>query len=142
MTTTRETILAACQRHYNAHRDDCSAYVRAVSADLGYPLSGNADAIVTHLSSNWTRLTREEAIAAVERGQFVIVGLRSGDHDPPRNNGHVAVVVHGPLYHDKYPPVWGGSIGSAQSRGNKTVGEIWRRTDRNDVLYFTPRAAQ
>lgn len=136
MPTTKETILAACKKHFDAHRDDCSGFLRAVAGELGYPLSGNADAIVDHLAGSWRVLTREQAIAAVERGELVIVGLKAADHDPPRNHGHVGVVVPGPLYHDLYPRMWCGSIGSAQSQGDKSVGEVWRRTDRNNVHYY------
>lgn len=138
MPTTRETILAACRKHFPAHRDDCSGFLRAVAGELGYPLTGIADQIMDHLAANWTSLTREQAIAAADRGELVVVGLKSGDHDPPRNHGHVAVVVPGPLYHDLYPPVWCGSLGGAASNGNKTVGEVWRRSDRNNVHYYRP----
>jgi hypothetical protein len=142
MPITRETILAACRRYYSAHRDDCAAFLRAVAADLGFSLTGNADALVAELSRSWTRLTREQAIAAAEAGQFVVVGLRSRDFNPPGNHGHVGVVVPGPLRHGLYPPVWCGSIGHVPSSGNLSVSGIWRVADRNRVLYFTPRAPE
>jgi hypothetical protein len=54
----------------------------------------------------------------------------------PGWNGHVAIVVSGELYKQKYPVVWGGSIASAQSKGSKTVGEVWNRADRDNVAYY------
>lgn len=136
--TTKESIVAACRTQYDLHSDDCSGFLRAVAADLGYPLSGNANTLVDYFDRSWTTLTRAEAIAAARQGVFVVAGLKGSDHNPPRNHGHVVVVVDGPLYHNKYPLVWGGSIGSAQSPGTKSVGEVWNRTDRDAVRYYRP----
>lgn len=135
---TKEDIVAACRKHYPAFSGDCSAFVRAVTAELGHPLSGNANGIMRELasSSSWEAIDRATAVEAVKTGALVIAGLSAGAHNPPRNNGHVVVVVDGPLYRNTYPLCWGGSIGSAQSRGNKSVGEVWNRTDRDNVLYY------
>jgi len=51
-------------------------------------------------------------------------------------NGHVAIVVDGPLYKGKYPICWGGSIGGAQSQGDKSTGEVWNRADRDSAVYY------
>lgn len=138
MPITKETILAACTRHYAAHSDNCSGFVNAVTTELGHPLTGNANSQMNALagSSAWESITRETAVEAVKGDALVIAGLKSGDHNPPRNNGHIVVVVDGTLYRGIYPIVWGGSIGNAQSRGTKSVGEVWNRTDRDNVLYY------
>jgi len=135
---TKEDIVAACTKHYPAYSGDCSAFVRAVTQELGHPVDGNANGIMRQLSTStaWEAIDRAAAVEAVKTGTLVIVGLRSGDHNPPRNNGHVAIVVDGTLYRGIYPMVWGGSIGNAQSRGTKSVGEVWNRTDRDSVLYY------
>lgn len=136
---TNEQIVAACRKHYTAFSNDCSGFVRAVTAELGHPVSGNANGIMNELAnstSTWQPITREAAVEAVKAGALVIAGLKSHDHNPPRNNGHVVIVVDGALYRNTYPLVWGGSIGSAQSPGTKSVGEVWSRADRDSVLYY------
>lgn len=135
---TNDDIVAACRKHYATFSNDCSGFVRAVTAELGHPVSGNANGIMNELSrsSAWEAVDRATAIASVQTGALVIAGLKSFDHTPARNNGHVVIVVQGTLYRETYPIVWGGSIGNAQSRGNKSVGEVWNRTDRDAVLYY------
>lgn len=135
---TKEEIVTACRNNYAAYSGDCSAFVRAVTQDLGHPLDGNANGIMRQLAglSTWEAVDRAAAVTAVAAGSLVIAGLKSGDHTPPRNNGHVVVVVDGDLYRGIYPMCWGGSIGNAQSRGTKSVGEVWNRTDRDNVLYY------
>lgn len=118
---------------------NCSGFVKSVAARLGaaLPAGANADALVEHLARHWEALP-SGALAAQQAaaGRLVVAGLASARHTPPRRNGHVAVVVSGPLYRDKYPPVWGGSLGGAQSRGEKSVGEVWNRSDRDTVAYY------
>jgi hypothetical protein len=94
-----------------ANKSNCSGFVKAVAKKLGIPISDTANA-------------------------DAIVGLKGADHKPARTNGHVAVVVSGSLYRNKYPLCWGGSTGGAQSAGTKSVGEIWNRNDRDSVRYF------
>ena len=65
-----------------------------------------------------------------------MAGLKGSEHNPARAQGHVAVVVPGPLYHGKYPPCWCGSSGTAQSSGNKPVGEVRSKRDRDRVTYY------
>ncbi len=132
----QESIVAACRKHYAPNKDDCSGFVRAVAAEFGYTLKGNADQIIGALEKSWMNLDRSKAIEAVKEGALVIAGLQAGAHTPPRNHGHVVVIIEGELYNEKYPLVWCGSIGSAQSNGTKSVGEIWRKIDRDAVLYY------
>lgn len=135
---TKEDIVAACRKHYAAYSGDCSGFVHAVTTELGHPLSGNANSMMTALagSSAWQSIDRAEAVEAVKGNTLVVAGLKSGDHNPARNNGHIVIVVDGTLYRGLYPIVWGGSIGNAQSRGTKSVGEVWNRSDRDAVLYY------
>lgn len=135
---TKEEIVAACRKWYSTYSNDCSGFVRAVTAELGHPVSGNANGIMNELatSSSWEKIDRAAAVEAVKTGTLVIAGLKAADHHPARNNGHVVIVIDGPLYRDTYPLVWGGSIGNAQSKGTKTVGEVWNKSDRDSVLYY------
>lgn len=140
---TKEDILAACRSHYAAHSNNCSGFVNAVTTELGHPLTGNANTQMATLASSrdWEAIDRATAVEAVKGNALVIAGLSSGAHNPPRNNGHIVVVVDGTLYRGIYPIVWGGSIGNAQSRGTKSVGEVWNRTDRDNVLYYRLRGS-
>lgn len=121
------------------NKNNCSGFVKAVAKKLGIPLpeTANADGIVDSIAKDWKNLkSGSEAAQQAAAGVFVLVGLKGVGHKPARNNGHVAVVVSGKLYKEKYPPVWGGSTGGAQSQGDKSVGEVWNRTDRDSVAYY------
>ena len=133
-------ILEACKKAYDAQKANCNFFLEAVFFDVtNVTLTGTADDLVEKFSSDagWKKVERVQAIADQEAGKFVVAGLTSSDHADDREHGHVAVLVSGPLYHSKYPVVWcgGGSLG--RSNGNKTVGEVWARSDRDNVKYFT-----
>lgn len=126
------------------NKNNCSGFVKAVAVKLGVslPHTANADGIVDDLEKNWTKLASGlDAADKAAEGKFVIAALKSGDHKPARNNGHVAIVVSGALYRTKYPFCWGGSIGGAQSAGTKSTGEIWNRVDRDSVGYYAYNTA-
>lgn len=130
------------------NKDNCSGFAKSVMAKLGIPMAAtaNADGIASAVaaSRDWAAIASGvDAAKQAANGVFVLAVLKSGDHSPARNNGHVAVVVNGQLYRGKYPLVWGGSLGSAQSQGNKSVGEVWNTRDRDNVKYYsyTPGAS-
>ena len=124
--------------------DNCSGFAKAVAAKLGVTLPNvQADGIVEYISGNWTKLdSGAEAAKEAGLGYLVIAGLKGADHTPARSSGHVAIVVTGRLYLGKYPLCWGGSTGVAQSRGDKSTGEVWARSDRNNVEYYAYKTAQ
>jgi hypothetical protein len=136
MTDPQQPILDACKQHFAAHQNNCSGFVRAVAAELGYDLTGNADSITADIAKRWLKIVSgADAAAAAAAGSLVIAALAAKDHDPPKNNGHVVVVVGGELYHGTYPKCWGGSLGSYQSQGNRSVGEVWGKKSRDKVIY-------
>lgn len=119
--------------------NNCSGFVKAVAKALGIPLNDtdNADGISTYVAKNWTKVASgSEAARLAGTGFLVLAVLKSSDHQPARNNGHVAIVVSGELYRSNYPLVWGGSTGSAQSKGTKSTGEVWNRVDRDNVGFY------
>ena len=146
MAALDECIVSICKTVWDRefipgveNRDNCSGFVKAVAKGLGIPLSdtANADQITDHIAESWTKVASGvEAGRMAGTGRLVLVALKSSSHTPARNNGHVAVVVGGELYRQKYPLVWGGSTGSAQSQGTKSVGEVWNRSDRDNVAYY------
>lgn len=122
------------------NRDNCSGFVKAVAKGVGIPLSetANADGLIDEISKFWTAIASgKEAAQQAELGNFIVACLKSDKHRPSRNNGHICIVVAGAMYRDKYPLVWGGSTGSAQSEGTKSVGEVWNRNDRDAVSYWS-----
>jgi hypothetical protein len=122
------------------NKNNCSGFIKGVAQKLGVsiPMNATADGIVDHLSGgSWSKLASgADAAKQAGNGMLVVAGLKSSDHNPKRGNGHVVIVVSGNLYRNTYPMCWGGSIGTAQSRGDKSVGEVWNRTDRDSVKYY------
>jgi hypothetical protein len=141
-----QCILDKCKQSWDeeflpgaTNKNNCSGFVKSVAKKLGaaIPETANADGIVDAISKSWTKLgSGAEAGQKAATGTFVIAGLKASDHTPARNNGHVAIVVDGALYRNKYPACWCGSTGGAQSQGEKSIGEVWNRTDRDNVAYY------
>ncbi len=135
----QQKIVEACKAAYEANKTTCNFFVHAAFFGItGVTLTGNADTLVDQFSSSagWSAITRIQAIAAVQEGSLVIAGLKGADHSDKRVHGHVGIVVAGTLYSRLYPLVWcgGGSLG--RSEGTKSVGEVWARSDRDNVKYF------
>lgn len=140
MTEKKQEIIDACENNWEANKSDCNKFVRTVGAELGITIvQGNADSIIDSLTAPiWTSVA--DGIAAKQKadeGFFVIAGLKAAAHTPPRLNGHVAVVVFGPLdpTHNKYPTGYWGSLGSVGKK-NSTLNYSWNASDRNNVKYF------
>lgn len=146
MSDKDKTVLSACKASWNeswiaglANSDNCSGFFKSVAKHLSVPAVPDvqADGLVDYMGKLWMGLkTGMEARQKVQDGYFVAAGLKSTDHKPKRGNGHIVVVVDGDLYHGKYPMCWCGSIGEAQSQGDLSVGEVWNKTDRDNVAYF------
>jgi hypothetical protein len=147
MASPYQHILDACASCWSGsfiagtiNSDNCSGFVKAVAIKLGVPIPDkNADGIVDYLDNNddWARdYSGSDAARFAAAGQFIIAGLKSDEHTPPRSQGHVAIVVPGPLYRNIYPLVWCGSTGSAQSKGTLSVGQVWNTKDRDNVAYY------
>jgi hypothetical protein len=117
---------------------NCSGFLKSVAQKLGVPMANlPADGIIDSVATTWRKVdSGAEAVKLAATGYFVVVGLRAKDHTPPATQGHVAIVVTGPLYHGKYPVCWGGSTGHAQSKGDKSVGTIFPVSSRDKVSYF------
>ncbi|MBO9154142.1 hypothetical protein ACFOTA_18145 [Chitinophaga sp. GCM10012297] len=134
---TAQKIIDTCGDKFEDHKSDCSGFATAVAKEFGIIFAGNADSIVTQIQgAGWTKL--DNGVAAkgkADAGWFVVAGLKSSDHTPPRNNGHVAIVVSGGLAHGKYPTGSWGTLGGEGSL-NKTLNYAWNTNDRDNVLYY------
>ena len=144
-SSTSAAIRRSCELHWDAFRDDCSGFLKAVGADfLEAVPAGQADKIVEELrraAAGWTHVgnTAEAGAAAARhagQGRLVLGGLKSGELSPPRNNGHVVVVVSGPLVNGRYPRAYWGVLNGT---GKKDEGVNWafNANDRDRVDYFS-----
>ena len=138
-------IIDACETNWEAHKSDCSGFVKAVAFALAvktFSPGDNADAIVDRLraASDWTPLDAGDGAAArirAEAGQLVIGAMKGCDQVNPDLNGHVVVVVTGPLdaAHGEYPTAYWGRLGGVGARA-QTINFAWRAGDRERVAYF------
>lgn len=104
MAANRSRVIAACSKHWDANKGDCSGFVRAVSKELGFTLTGQANDIFQEIQSYpWTRIgvgARASSIAGItaSEGKFVVAAMTGTPH------GHVAIVVDYRNAFDSYPP--------------------------------------
>ena len=131
-----QEIINECERNFETYKADCSGFVKSVAHKFGVDLTGQADDIVDQISQpGWTKLADGKAAkASADAGWLVVAGLKSANHNPPRNNGHVVIVVAGPLANDKYPSGYWGTLGGV-GRKNTTINYAWREADRDNLLY-------
>jgi len=131
-------VIAVCKVEWPMNQADCSAFVRAVASALGVTLNGDADQIVNQIGGAGLEALANGPAAknAADQGKLVIAGLAGANHSPPRDHGHVAVVVGGPLdpaYH-RYPTGYWGTLNGVGEQA-KTLNWAWRKEDRDHVVY-------
>lgn len=121
--TNSETkdIVAACIKHFEANKDDCNKFLKAVANEVDVEdFKGNADEIIIFLEkeeNSWTKLGAGEHKKAHDQakdGKFVIAGMTSADLSD--DHGHLSVVTAGDMEHsgmDKidHPRGYWGSLG-------------------------------
>jgi hypothetical protein len=132
-----DRVRDACEACFEAHKNDCSGFARAVAEQLGVPLQGLADQIVDTLRSGegWTILADGIAArASAQAAKFVMAGLKGSEQTHPDPHGHVVVVVDGPLAHDAYPSAYWGSLGGSPGK-NETLNFAWTTADRDRISY-------
>lgn len=140
-----EKIIATCKELFPSKKANCNEFAIAVAAKHKIILTGNADQIVDQIqdkTKGWIiQKDSKEAAARAEEGYFVIGGLKAKDHvpsegKPPVVNGHVVIVVAGPLAKDKYPTAWWGSnAGVFPEPGKETVNYAWNKNTIDKVKY-------
>jgi hypothetical protein len=120
------------------NKNNCSGFIKSVAKSLNIPLPQlQADGILESIENSWETLSSgSDAAKKAAAGFFVLAGLKSKDHSKKVTQGHVVIVIDGALYRATYPKCWGGSTGTAQSKGDKSVGEVWNTVDRNKVVYY------
>jgi len=124
------SVKEICEEEWDGHKADCSGFVKAVAHRLGLLLSGQANDIMRHLRSNWNRAAHgKDASEKAAAGWLVVAGLEA------RPNGHVVVVVPGPLNRGKYPTAYWGRLGRSGSK-NQTINWSWSQSDIEMVAYY------
>lgn len=73
-----DPVISACESNWEAHKSDCSGFVRAVAAELGVSLHGLANELVTSMGSSaaWRDLgaNATQAMSYANNGYLVIAG--------------------------------------------------------------------
>jgi peptidoglycan hydrolase-like protein with peptidoglycan-binding domain len=125
-----QSVTDLCEKHWEAHKDDCSGFVKAVATDLNVTLTGQANDIVDQIQKSPWKILKDgkEADSEARAGKFVVAGLKD---DP---NGHVVIIVPGELAHDKYPTGYWGHLGGVGYK-NTTINYSWKSTERDKVIY-------
>ena len=140
-----QQIIRLCEANWDAHKFDCSGFVKAVATALRvatFAPGDNANDIVGKLQENgdWIPLTHGDGATAKARadaGALVIAGMRGADQTIPDQHGHVVIVVTGPLdsVHHEYPMAYWGSL-AGHPQKNMPINFAWRASDRDRVAYF------
>lgn len=126
-------------------RNNCSGFLRNVAKNFDIKgLDSVANGQIEYIMTSWESIPTV-ALAADEaaKGWFVVAVLRGSEHADHRDDGHVAIVLPGPLQvrgsgdtGGAYPFVWCAGGKGGQSDGTRTVGDVWRPPDRNHVHYY------
>lgn len=140
VSSGQKKIIDACEKHWNAHKSDCSGFAKAVANELGIELPNvKADPIIDWISE-WSRASWWEigtpirAGAYAEEGYFVLACLTSAKSG--RENGHVAVVTSGhKSAHSKYPRGYWGAYKSIGAK-NDTINWSFPKEHMDKVTYF------
>jgi len=143
-------IISVCEANWEAHKSNCSGFVKAVAAQLEvttFAHGDDANVIADKLqaATDWVALTEGDGPAAkgqADAGLLVIAGLKGSDQVIPDADGHVVVVVAGPLdsTHEKYPTAYWGRLNGVGAKA-QTINWAWRPGDRDKVGYFAKSLA-
>jgi hypothetical protein len=142
-------IIDVCEANWDANKSDCNHFVKAVASALGVNLfaSGDdADGILNKLAaaSGWNSigdLATVESDAAA--GQFIIAGLKSGNFNPPRQHGHVVVVVKGDdPNHPSFPLAYWGTLGGVGQKDSSIRNTFIPDVDLPNVQYYGSTLAE
>jgi len=136
-----DEIIEACRaaRGVAANAANCNEFVIVVASKCGVTLRGNADQIMSEITSPpWEQLHHDgiAASTAAAKGALVVGGMTSqtlGDA-----HGHVLIVVKGPLAHGKYPTAyWGSQNPAIREDGGlgTTLNFSFNTQDRDRVIY-------
>jgi len=129
MDVTLNKVVAACEKHWDKYKTDCSGFAKAVAEDFGIVLTGQANDIVDQIQKQPWQLLKSGFEASNKAGAgLVVAGLKGAPL------GHVAIVVSGPLASGKYPTAYWGQLGGVGKK-QTTLNWSWNKSDRDKVIY-------
>ncbi len=126
MTTVKE----ACEARWETWKADCSGFLKAVAADVGIELTGQANAIIDTVgTAPWVQLESDAdcAVSYAGMGYLVVAGLKANP------NGHVCVIVSGAS--KPYPSAYWGRL-NAVGKKNATINWAWTHADLAKIQYY------
>ncbi|MFL9875695.1 hypothetical protein [Paraburkholderia megapolitana] len=129
----KKDIKTLCENHWDDWKGDCSGFLKAVAADLGLTLTGDANALVGTMSgAPWSQLgtDKDKAVAYAGLGYLVVAGLKATPH------GHVAIIMPG--VSKPYPLAYWGRYGGS-GRKNTALNYSWSHKDLASVQYYAIR---
>lgn len=141
VTPEADRIIEACKDVWSGKKDACNFFVIAVADQLGVTLSGRADDIVDEIrGADWSRLKHGVAARdAAKQGRFIVAGMKSTEFDPPRSEGHVAIVVTGAMNPAGWAPAgyWGSMESSVAEKGGmgSPISLCFRASDQAKITY-------
>lgn len=125
-------IVAIAERNWDAHKSDCSGFVRAVAQAAGVPLGGLANHLVDYWNADpgWLKLGNDSRRASTlaAQGYLVVAGRKEAGH------GHVVIIVPGRDTYGNAIGYWGrlGGVGFK----DKGLNFAWKHADLKTVQYF------
>jgi hypothetical protein len=136
-----QRIVDACADLWPNQHDACNRFSIEVASRVGVTLTGIADQIVDQIRGpGWTRLTDGPAARdTATQGKLVVAGLKSGDFTHPRAEGHVAIVVPGPMNPLGWAPAgyWGSTDPDVAEKGGSgsPISLCFRLEDKDKIVY-------
>lgn len=138
-----QQVIDACTEAYPDNQNACNYFAIAVAKQIGItPLTGRADDIVDQIrGADWTPLADGPAAsAAAAAGKFVMAGMKSGKFSQqPTTEGHVAIVVVGPMNPGGWAPAgyWGSTSPDVAAKGGQGLPISWcfRSADQASITY-------
>jgi len=139
-----QQVIDACSQAYPSNQSACNFFAIAVAKKIGISpdLTGVADDIVDQIrGADWTQLADGPAAsAAAAAGKFVIAGMKSTEFSKqPTTEGHVAIVVAGPMNPGGWAPAgyWGSTSPDVAAKGGTGAPISWcfRQADSGSITY-------
>jgi hypothetical protein len=136
-----QRIIDTCKAVWPSKKNACNFFAIEVADKVGVALTGLADNLVDQIKGvDWSQLADGPAARdAAALGKFVIAGLKSKDFVTPRTEGHVAIVVVGPMNPGVWAPAgyWGSTDSSVAEGGGfgNPISVCFRKEDSAKIVY-------
>jgi len=136
-----QLVIDTCKAVWPSKKNACNFFAIEVANRLGITLTGVADDIVDQIKgAGWSQLADGPGASdAAARGKFVIAGMKAADFTSPRTEGHVAIVVAGPMNPGGWAPAgyWGSTDSGVANNGGagNPISLCFRKEDAANIVY-------